>query len=51
MIPAYIARKYRFSSLGLIRKGYVSKQGFLIETIKLKETRKLLIIIVHGGIE
>ena len=31
------ARKYRFSSLGVIKKGYISKKGFLIETMKLKD--------------
>ena len=37
LVPPDIARKYRFSSLGLIKKGYVSKEGFLIETMKLKD--------------
>tara|TARA_Y100001968_G_scaffold79731_1_gene70973 strand:- start:433 stop:1149 length:717 start_codon:yes stop_codon:yes gene_type:complete len=36
-IPPEIAREYRFSTLGLIKKGYVSKKGFLIETMKLKD--------------
>ncbi len=36
-ISTDIARKYRFTSLGLIKKGYISKQGFLIETMKLKD--------------
>jgi len=31
------ARDFRFKPLSLITKGYISKQGFLIETMKLKD--------------
>ena len=32
-----IARNFRFTSPSLITKGYISRQGFLIETMKLKD--------------
>ena len=32
-----IARDFRFKPPSLITKGYISKQGFLIETMKLKD--------------
>ena len=31
------ARKWRYNSYGLIRKGYISQEGFLIEMMKLKD--------------
>ncbi len=37
MMPADIARKYRFNSISLFSKGYLSKNGYLIETMKLKD--------------
>ncbi len=37
LLSSSIARKYRFNSLGLIKKGYVARQGFLIETMKVKD--------------
>ncbi len=36
-VPAEIARKYRFNSISLFSKGYLSKEGYLIETMKLKD--------------
>ena len=36
-IPSSIARDYRFSSNSLISKGYVSKKGYLVETMQLKD--------------
>ena len=32
-----IAKKYKFNSIYLINKGYVSEDGYLIETMKLKD--------------
>ncbi len=32
-----IARNYRFTPIGIIKKGYVDNNGFLIETLKLKD--------------
>ncbi len=32
-----IARDFRFTPLSLITKGYISKEGFLIDTMKLKD--------------
>ena len=36
-IPSEIARIYRFNSNSLINNGYVSNNGYLIETMKLKD--------------
>ncbi len=36
-LPSFLVRKYRFTPLGLISKGYVSRNGYLIETMKKKD--------------
>lgn len=36
-LPASIVRKYRFSHAGLLSKGYVSRKGYLVETMNKKD--------------
>ena len=36
-VPSTVARKYRFTSNSLFNKGYVSRKGYLIETMRLKD--------------
>ena len=36
-ISSELAREYRFSSNGVINKGYVASKGYLVETMKLKD--------------
>ena len=36
-VSIQIARDFRFTPLSLIKKGYISRKGFLIETMKLKD--------------
>ena len=36
-VSSFIAREYRFNSNSLITKGYLSRKGYLIETMNLKD--------------